>query len=141
MGPILQKHPDAQGIVFLGDGLRDLTRASVFTAGKQVIAVRGNTDTAPDGTLSFAGFSIDGIRIAAMHGHEQMVKLSDSMLHAIAEQGYRLILHGHTHARRKVLFHTSGGRQVTVCCPGAVCEGQFALLSVENGQFELSFKE
>ena len=41
---VMQMHRDADALIFLGDGLRDLVRADAYSYPFSVFAVRGNCD-------------------------------------------------------------------------------------------------
>lgn len=96
---------NASGILFLGDGLRDLDRAELF--GIPVISVRGNCDFLGFSSLSSAPeeqtVRFGEYNIMMMHGHSRYVKSGDSRAAAHAAQaGADLLLYGHTHERRDV---------------------------------------
>lgn len=138
MRAALAAHGDAHGIIFLGDGLRDLDLIKDKLSDRAVIKVRGNCDAFTDlRTPTISAFTVDGIRVAAMHGHEQQVKYTDARLERLAEEGYDLILHGHTHMARERHIRCKE-RVCVICNPGTAAKGEFAVLTVQNGQFLIS---
>lgn len=138
MREALAAHGDAQGVIFLGDGLRDLDLIRDELADKALVRVKGNCDSFTDTrTPAFAAFTIDGVRVAAMHGHEQQVKYTDARLEKLAEEGYDVILHGHTHAERERHIHC-GEKVCVICNPGSAASGRFAILTIQNGQYLIS---
>ncbi len=101
---IRRARPD--GILFAGDGLRDLTRLSLPPV--PLWTVRGNCDhmlypliingeaaEAPEELV----FSVDGIRILLCHGHRYGVKSGLGLAIAAAVRADAdLLVFGHTHA-------------------------------------------
>ena len=91
------KKPDA--IIFLGDGLRDMTDVDVGDV--PVIAVRGNCDTmnfftaeAPDEQCVILGNK----RIFLTHGHRFGVKSTlTPLINEAAKKEADIVLYGHTH--------------------------------------------
>ncbi len=98
----LNKNADA--ILFLGDGLRDISRAEL--EGKSVISVSGNCDAftfsaAPDEHMARFG----EYNVLLTHGHAFYVKqtLSRAIAYA-AQRDADLLLYGHTHTRHDEYF-------------------------------------
>ena len=122
-------HPDADAIIFLGDGLRDLREIHSLP----VIAVRGNCDpfTSPEPTLR--SFTANGVRVCLIHGHEQKVKDTDAVLYSLGKS-YDLILHGHTHVHRNDTINVDG-RTVGICNPGYAGLGRYGILVTEDGKY------
>ena len=91
------KKPDA--IIFLGDGLRDISDAEIGDI--PVYAVRGNCDTmsmfsmdAPDEQCLILG----GKRILFTHGHRYGVKSTlTPLINEAARRRADIVLYGHTH--------------------------------------------
>lgn len=137
------------GILFAGDGLRDLTRCDIPLP---FWAVKGNCDwvTSP---LIIGGntflptteerFTLDGIRILLMHGHRYGVKggLDSAIARAAATQA-DLLIFGHTHVPLEL--HLSPDRSdfaltkpLTVFNPGSLGDrdASFGTLTVRGGRF------
>ena len=94
----VQAHPDAEMILFLGDGDReiDVIRGELLPT-QQLIAVRGNNDWAsrePDDRI----VEVCGVRILMTHGHRYHVKWGpDEAIAAARAQNAQILLYGHTH--------------------------------------------
>ena len=97
------RHKDADGVLFLGDGLRDVERLSFPQPNLSIISVRGNCDLfsvgndIPTERMLGAG----SIRVLMMHGHTPHdVKYGeDAAIAYAARRGADLLLFGHTHQR------------------------------------------
>ena len=90
-----QKNADA--VIFLGDGLRDLEQALAFFPHLRVYSVAGNCDFGAleplDGLAAF-----DQVVIFYTHGHMYGVKYDLDTLTDVAEaRGAEVALFGHTH--------------------------------------------
>ncbi|MBQ9152082.1 MAG: metallophosphoesterase family protein [Clostridia bacterium] len=148
---IRRTRPD--GILFAGDGLRDLSYDLPAPAGACPLwAVRGNCDwmTAP---LVIGGaviepsdeelVTVEGIRILLMHGHKYGVKsgLGTAIAHAVRCDADVLVF-GHTHT--PIELHLSPDRTydfpvtkpLTVFNPGSLGDrnASFGTLTIRNGQ-------
>ena len=131
------------GILFLGDGLRDLRVLEYQDL--YVRCVRGNCDfyTAYEGQSvpEYALLEIGAYRILMMHGHSHGVKggLERACAFAAVSQA-DVLLYGHTHLQRQNWFDagTAFGKQMLikpllVCNPGSLMDGCFGTLSIRNG--------
>lgn len=89
---------DADAVLFLGDGMRDLDRViSGYNGSAMFIAVKGNCD-GYDGTPEERLLTLDGVRILMLHGHSRGVKHGREVLEAYGRiNDAALILYGHTH--------------------------------------------
>ena len=145
---IRRVHPD--GILFAGDGLRDLTYCDVPCP---LWAVRGNCDwvTSPlivDGDRLEAEdevlVTLEGIRILLTHGHRYGVKggLGAAVAHA-ERQRADVLIYGHTHV--PVEYHLLPDRPeglvpvskpLTIFNPGSLGDrgASFGTLTVRGGQ-------
>jgi putative phosphoesterase len=92
------KKPDA--IIFLGDGLRDITSAEIGDI--PVYAVSGNCDMGGmfcDNAPTEQCLILGEKKIFFTHGHRYGVKSTLSpLISEAAERGARILLFGHTHA-------------------------------------------
>ena len=134
------KKPD--GVLFLGDGLRDL-RVLEYQD-HFVRCVRGNCDFytlfegtgAPEQLL----LEVGAYRILMMHGHTHGVKGGMERACAFAAQAEAdVLLYGHTHVQGQRWFAPGErfGAQVLqkpllVCNPGSLAQGAFGTLCVRN---------
>ena len=101
---VMDMHKDADALVFLGDGLRELFRADAYSYPFTVYSVRGNCDVFSvfsgyaDGATDELELNFEGYRFFALHGHTRQVK--SSITPAISEASRRnsdVLLYGHTH--------------------------------------------
>ncbi len=112
---VLDKERDADALIYLGDGVRDLETACGPFPRLRVYAVRGNCDlAAPEPPEGLAPF--DGVNVLYTHGHLYGVKGGlERYWYAARERGARLALFGHTHI--PVCEESDG---VTLFNPGSV---------------------
>ena len=94
---ILKAEADADALIFLGDGLRDLERALTTAPRLRAYAVAGNCDYGAleplDGLAAF-----DKVVVFYTHGHMYGVKYDlDTLADAAAARGAEVALFGHTH--------------------------------------------
>ena len=114
------------GVLFLGDGLRDL---NVLPADTTLRAVRGNCDwfvreDAPPVRVE----QIAGYTVYMTHGHLQGVKLSlDTAIENAAAAGADVLLYGHTHVPTEkphpvgaLIGKTTLEKPLLVVCPGSL---------------------
>ncbi len=99
---VAQLHKSREGLVFLGDGVRDIDAADLVNNEKMLVGVRGNCDF----TLHTAGYDypeeqliyIGEYKVLVMHGHRYDVKHGiDRALAYAAKKGADILLFGHTH--------------------------------------------
>ena len=144
---IRRVHPD--GILFAGDGLRDLTYCDVPCP---LWAVRGNCDwvTSPlivDGDRLEAEdevlVTLEGIRILLTHGHRYGVKggLGAAVAHA-ERQRADVLIYGHTHLPTELHLSPDSPADYGVRAPLAVFNpgsigdrsASFGTLTIRGGQ-------
>ena len=125
MRAALLDHPEADMIIHLGDGEKDLEKLSELTDGKRIVQVCGNCDL-----YSFlpANEIIDvaGARILCTHGHTELVKHGTEQL---VEKAKRLnasvVLYGHTH--QTVTWYDDG---LYVMNPGSIRGGEYGMIDI-----------
>ena len=137
------------GILFAGDGLRDLTG---IYAPCPLWAVTGNCDWSPafilNGQTAEADteelLTVEGVRILLMHGHKYSVK--SGLLLAVyraMELNADILVYGHTHEPMELhlLPHDersliSVSKPLTVFNPGSLGEdgGSFGTITIREGQ-------
>ena len=114
------------GVLFLGDGLRDL---NVLPDDTTLRAVRGNCDWATrEDAPPVRVEQIAGYTVYLTHGHLQGVKLSlDTAIENAAVAGADVLLHGHTHIPFEktypvgaVIGKTTLKKPLWVVCPGSL---------------------
>ena len=132
------------GVLFLGDGLRDL---NVLPNDTTLRAVRGNCDwTTREDAPSVCVEEIAGYRIYMTHGHLQGVKLSlDAAIENAAAVGADVLLHGHTHIPFEKTYpvgaligKTTLKKPLLAVCPGSLGQPPdghptFATLTLAEG--------
>ncbi len=153
---VTERHRDADGLLFLGDGLRDLDRLSELPPNLTPIAVRGNCDGfsvfASDGhvpTERMVGF--DRFLIFMLHGHTGGVKHGiETAAEAAAGRGADLLLYGHTHVAHEAYWPAGervGGitlqKPLWILNPGSLGEPRdgapsYGLITMQGGQLLLS---
>ena len=103
MREALLMHPDAEVVIFLGDGLREADLLRSEFSDKFWVAVRGNCDFYSffcDGEAKKTeAISLGGFKITATHGDLYGVKYTSAEISKLArDTGSDAVLFGHTHA-------------------------------------------
>ena len=133
---IIQKHPDADAIIFLGDGERDFEKAVQdcnIGEEKIVCQVRGNCDCA-DRHPEIIVRDFDGTEFLMTHGHEQNVKLAVwGLVDEAKKRKCTVALYGHTHYES---FLVKEG--ITLINPGSAREGKYCVIEVDEGKLKCS---
>ena len=101
---VMEMHSDADALIFLGDGLRDLFRADAYSYPFTVYSVRGNCDVFSSLSFDLADapneltLNFEGYRFFALHGHTKGVKSTiTNAIEAAANKSADVLLYGHTH--------------------------------------------
>jgi len=133
----LDKFSDADCIIHLGDYVRDAEYIKTLTDIK-VYSLRGNCDIAAAARHEIM-IRTGGLKILALHGHNQGVKSSllNLGLYA-AEKGADLVLFGHTHIPVEELYQNA-----VLYNPGSLGEPigrkpTVGIINIENGQFKIT---
>ena len=122
----LTMHPDAELVLFLGDGLDDADELAESDTRHRWLAVRGNCDR----STVFSGVQIkktdfltlEGRKIVFTHGDLYGAKYGDGGLLGLAkETDADIIVYGHTHSPRESYVELLG-RGVYLFNPGSVGE-------------------
>lgn len=121
-------HPEADGIIFLGDGERDFDAVADAIGDKRIIAVRGNCDfgsTLPP----FEVPEFAGVKIYCTHGYVENVKYGTEMLLERARDAKaRIALYGHTH--KAVTEYEDG---IYIMNPGTASCGDYGIIDITPG--------
>lgn len=121
----LYLHGDADAVIHLGDGERDMSSLDGLLEGKRVIQVCGNCDFAsmlPVNELVTLG----GVKIFCSHGHTELVKHGPGAFYAKARSlGARIALYGHTH--ESVTDYSDG---LYVMNPGSARYGEYGAIDI-----------
>ncbi len=126
----IEMQPDAEVVVFLGDGHRDLERARPLLEGKRIYTVCGNNDFHCDYPKNKV-IEEGGLKIYITHGHYEYVKSSLGKSQDIASQnGCKLVLYGHTHRQQEDNFNG-----VKLFCPGALRNDEYGVVDIINNGF------
>ncbi len=129
MKKAIEMQPDAEAVVFLGDGHRDFERARPLLEGKRIYTVCGNNDFHCDYPKNQI-IEENGLRIYITHGHYEYVKSSLGRAQGIAAQnGCQLVLYGHTHFQKEDNFNG-----VKLFCPGSLRSDEYGVVDIiDNG--------
>lgn len=100
---LLRLHPNADALLFLGDGIRDLPDSVYASCQRLFAGVRGNCDPLWSHASNFSFsqellFNLGAYTVMMTHGHLHNVKsgTDDAIRHAVS-RGADLLLYGHTH--------------------------------------------
>ncbi len=128
------------GVIFLGDLLRDAETLRLYYPDLKIYAVTGNCDGMTRFTeevLELGGFSV-----LILHGHTMSVKSTLAPLEAYARKlRVDIAMFGHTHERLEKCI--IGDRNLYLFNPGSISRPRdgvpsFGLLTIKDGQFLLS---
>lgn len=132
----ISDHPEADMIIHLGDGERDMALLDEEIAGRRTVQVCGNCDIysmLPDNEI----ITVMGKKIFCTHGHPELVKHGQSVLIDKAQKmGAHIALYGHTH--QSVTDYIDG---LHVMNPGAIMNGEYGAIDITpNGIMLLKMK-
>lgn len=137
----LECEPDANHVIFLGDGLKDIEAFQSLFKSKTFYMVQGNCDFfSPYPTTT--SIVLGGKNIVFTHGHNFAVKQSLSLLKQLASsQKADICLFGHTHTP---FYEFYGG--CLILNPGSINSNKankstYAVIEIENGRVLPSIKE
>lgn len=134
---MLRREEDCSVVFFLGDGIDEAERLRDTYEDKKFILVRGNNDWYSQVDTEAYKY-IEGVTLMACHGHKFNVRFSlRELLSSAQSVRANVVLYGHTH--KSGLYNDP----VTGICavnPGALCEGKYAVLTIERGGFDVDFK-
>ena len=147
---LLELHRDRDGLVFLGDGIRDIFTDVTANGRKWFSGVAGNCDW-----MSFSSLydfpeetfiSADGFKILLMHGHTRGVKsgIEKAAVYA-SKSGADILLFGHTHrplekyiSEESEIDGYAFSKPLWIFNPGSLSEHSYGLLQTKNGQLLFS---
>lgn len=127
MSQALAAHPDAEGVFFLGDGIRGAAALVAPDAERFFLGVKGNCDGGILGLISPSAdvreeeiITLMGYRILLVHGHREGVKGGLGALIASARRReIDLALFGHTHVPRSE-YLSDGEKPLYLFNPGSI---------------------
>lgn len=132
----ISSQPDAEAVVFLGDGAGNFEACKKLLNGKHVYAVKGNNDFCCEYPKNRV-ITENGTNIYITHGHYEYVK---SGLHRLLSEtrsnGCTLALYGHTHIQK-----TDYVNGIYLFCPGALMKGEYGVVDLtDNGLICIGMK-
>lgn len=124
---IIMTHNEADAVIFLGDGERDIDSVAESFPEKKFFCVCGNCDLYsqnPETRLEFFA----GKRVYCTHGYLEKVKYGDDLLFETGvSKGADIILYGHTH--RPVTDYRNG---VYIMNPGTASMGEYGFVDITS---------
>lgn len=119
-------HPEADRIIFLGDGERDIDAVTDEIGRRPLTVVRGNCDSSFSMLPEMDLIEIDGHTVYCTHGYVERVKYGPGLLLEKAERlGADIILYGHTHYQEA--DYDDG---VYIMNPGSINEYEYGIVDV-----------
>lgn len=133
----VEREKDCKYVFFLGDGLNDIQKIKGDFPDRTFICVKGNNDFGSERDTEAYRY-LCGHTIVATHGHKQNVRswhygLIDLAVSVRAD----VVFYGHTHRRD---FFTDASSGVYMINPGAACSGSYAVVFLEKGTVDVSFR-
>lgn len=127
MKKAIEAQPDAEAIIFLGDGHCDFEYCKQFINNKRIYAVKGNNDFHCEYPLrQLINEGEENIYIC--HGHYEYVKSSLSgLLVKAGENHCKIALYGHTH--RQQTDYCNG---IYTFCPGALYNDEYGVIDITD---------
>ena len=133
---IIERHPDIDTVLFLGDGAKEFCSLKEFYPNKKMVAVRGNNDSSFLDLPDFEIVYIKNIKIFLTHGHLYHISFGrERVMEAAAKADCKIVLCGHTHIPK---IHYEDG--VYFVNPGSVSRSRsgpnsYAVIDIlPNGQ-------
>lgn len=134
---MLRREADCKTVFFLGDGTNEAERLRDIHTDKKFILVKGNNDWYSQADTEAYKY-IDGVTVMACHGHKFNVRFSlRELLMSAQSVRANIALYGHTHKSGMYNDPVTG---ICAINPGALCEGRYAVLTIEKGGFDVEFK-
>ncbi len=128
MRQVIENNPDAELVVFLGDGVPNFSSCQNLLTGKRSLAVKGNNDFYCDLPKSRI-ITEDGVNIYMTHGHYEYVKSGLSgLLSEAKKNNCTLALYGHTHIQKA--DYCDG---IHLFCPGTLMCGSYGIVEITDG--------
>ncbi len=125
MRDAIMNHPEADMIIHLGDGERDVEAVSDVIGSKRVVQVCGNCDfysQLPANEI----ITVGDTKIFCSHGHTELVKHGTGAFIAKAKNlGARIALYGHTH--QSVTDYVDG---LHIMNPGSIRSGEYGAIDI-----------
>ena len=136
----LNKHPNAEVIFFLGDGLSDIDEIEYSCSAVKFLAVRGNCDfrmvALGEIVQKTAEIEISGKRIVYTHGDLYGAKYGTAGLEKLArDRNADIVLFGHTH-EPELKYFGDEDKPFYLFNPGSISSGRgsYGILTLTEGQ-------
>lgn len=132
----ISAQPDADAVVFLGDGAGNFNACKALLNGKRFYAVKGNNDFGSEYPKNMI-ITENGTNIYITHGHYEYVKSGlQKLLSVTRSNGCTLALYGHTHTQK-----TDFADGMHLFCPGALMNGEYGVVDItDNGLICIGMK-
>ncbi len=125
MRDAIMNHPEADMIIHLGDGERDIEAVSDVIAGRKVVQVCGNCDFYSQLPVNEI-ITVNGTKIFCSHGHTELVKHGIGAFVSKAKSiNARIALYGHTH--ESVTDYDDG---LYIMNPGSIRNGEYGAIDI-----------
>lgn len=123
----MELHPEADAVIFLGDGERDIEFVENYFPDKKIYAVCGNCDFNSE-LPPFLLEKFGGKTVYAAHGHYESVKYSLVILKEKARNcAASIALYGHTHVP-----DTTYDDGILFVNPGSIAVGKYAMIDITD---------
>ncbi|MGN0538825.1 MAG: metallophosphoesterase family protein [Candidatus Fimenecus sp.] len=127
MKKAIEQQPDAEAVIFLGDGADDFENCKHYIKDKRIYTVCGNNDFYCDYPKNQV-ITEGGINIYITHGHYEYVKSTlGRLLSAAKDNGCALALYGHTHTQK-----TDYADGIHLFCPGALMNYEYGVVDITD---------
>jgi len=134
--PVIDLFEKPDAIIHAGDIVHDAEYLKEHYPDIPVYAVRGNNDLHSDYPDEIK-ITLGGKKFFITHGHRHSVRLGSFLLQdLIRQEGYDLIIYGHTHNPDHEYF---GGSQILN--PGSVFSSRtYGVVEIEDGKMRVSIQ-
>lgn len=130
---IIERHPEADTVLFLGDGARQFFELREKYPHKQFVAVCGNNDFFEHDLKTVEILTVKGVKIFMAHGYTFNIRIGNQkVIEAAKKIGAKIVLCGHTHVPK--VDYTNG---VYYLNPGSVSlsrsgPNSYAVIDIED---------
>lgn len=129
---IINNIKDVDAVIHCGDIISDCREIQRVYPKLPFYYVCGNNDISMDVPRELS-IELAGKKIFITHGHLYKVRITDALLRKKIEEGYDLVVYGHTHVP-DTEYYNSG----IILNPGAMCYGNktYAVIEIENNKLK-----
>lgn len=122
----INNEPEADVIVFLGDGINDFEACQQQIHHRPSVAVKGNCDSYFSPYQKTVTEIFDGKNVYCTHGDKEQVKLGLEQLKLKASfSGFDIVLFGHTHTP-----YSEYDKGIFFLNPGSVRENSYGIVDI-----------